>query len=430
MENKKNNVKNIVIIILISLLIILLLYFVYDKVLKKSNENHNEVETNENSETEEKKDIIDNRKYLAFVCESKSGPVKVEYDKANCDNLIGEIKTETENAESLSIYLFYKKPGGIGGATVLFNDNGLKIYNTKDNNVEKINLENSFDGYALVGVDHYSEKIIGIIFSDNNKHTYYNIKLDKKMYSNHFGEGNVFYYVESLADGDYLLGYDFEFVSDGMCSHQLLYNANKEEIVFPRDDSSICDVSYKVFKHNDKYYYIKNIDRSNTIIYNNNKQKITENVKYTVGSNGILYTNKENDNKILQYDIEGNLIKTLEEKDYNVIYMLSNDYALVLSNNKELLLVNLVKNETKKITDWKTENKIENAVSGYRKESLINIKDFEGNYREEGFYVVVSNNNQYTEYFYNPATKDVKTKLIGNSNNGICGLHYEFSYCS
>lgn len=422
-ENKKSNMKNIVIIILVGLLIILSLYFVYDKVLKKSNENHNEVETNKNSDTEEKKDIIDNRKYLAFVCESKSGPVKVEYDKANCDNLIGEIKTETENAKSLSIHLFYKNSGGIDGASVLFNDNGLKVYNTKNDSIEKINLEEFYDNYMLVGMDDYSEKIIGIVFSENNQYSYYNINLNKKMYT---GESTYF---QADAKGDYLLGYDLKFVSEGMCSHQLLYNANKEELVFPRDDNSICDVSYKVFKHNDKYYYIKNIDRSNTIIYNNNKQKITENVKYTVGSNGVLYTNKENDNKILQYDIEGNLIKTLEEKDYNIIYILSNDYALVLYKNKELLLVNLVKNETKKITDWKTGDNIENAVSGYRKESLINIKDFDGNYREEGFYVVISNNNQYTEYFYNPVTKDVKTKLIGNSNNGICGLHYEFSYC-
>ena len=68
------------------------------------------------------------------------------------------------------------------------------------------------------------------------------------------------------------------------------------------------------------------------------------------------------------------------------------------------------------------------AVSTYRK-NLINIKSTEtGEYREDGLYLVIENNNRWTEYYYNPITKVVMERDLGIHYDGPCN-NYEFNIC-
>ena len=156
-ENKK---KNVIIGVLGILLVISLAFTVYDKVLKNDDKS-----LNEGNESNHTLKVYGND--FTSICEKQ--------DLSYCNKVVHMIDVETSDplilkvSDSFSDFVY-----------VLYEDNGLKLYDAKKKNITRIDSNSKH-------VQIYKTLSNGFIYSDydNDEFYYYDLTNNKKMYDNY-----------------------------------------------------------------------------------------------------------------------------------------------------------------------------------------------------------------------------------------------------
>lgn len=237
----------------------------------------------------------------------------------NSGNLIFSIETETDSGELLDVDVR-------NGINVLYNDNGMKIYNVAKKSVINVNLEDEYEYYKLY-------KNSGIIARRNFRASYYDVSNNKMMFEDE-------YYNLFFADDSYISGLLYKKSNDYTA---YLLNIKTADVVLTDDDAY-----YIMVKENDgKEYYIAEDYYHDVIsIYSGLKE-----VVYTTSLNsgfsfynGYLYTFV--DDSVTKFDNDGKKIKSLELDDIkdivnNCIVYLEDGYLKVIDidSEKELFKV-------------------------------------------------------------------------------------------
>ena len=265
-------------------------------------------------------------KYTLDIYKNKSSELCLKKDEANCNEVALSIKTETNNAKLITIDLTNK--------FILYDDNGLKVYIVDLNKYQKINLENSYQGYNIYPND-YKDKIIGIVYQTSSQSVgYYNVISDKKMYENKYSS---------------ITQIDEKYLSSNDSTSGYLLSNDDEKILLSTKNLS----SYSVKKNNEKYFFFEELNAMNTPtvgIYSNDlsiiKQvDINSELQYVVVDS---YLYLVDSNKVIKYDMDGNLI---EEKEYGEIKDIFDKYVVFIKNNK-IMYSNVQNNEENEITEW------------------------------------------------------------------------------
>ncbi len=405
-SNKSNNKFFLVLMVLI--IIGLVGYIVYAKLIEKGPD-----KPKDNNIQEQQ-----NGNYVFYVCNDNTYTVNLHKDTSKCNEMFGTIKTETENAKVLAAHRYYKEHGKVNRMVVLVDDNGLKIYDT-ENNVKKINIENVYSEYYIIPMDDgISNGVLGVEYLNNGNRMFYNVKTNKNISV----DASLNY---GTADGDFIIAQNPKITDEErgnlMGQSEVLISADSGKIILESEIINDGNLFFDAYKFSNKYFYIRYTDV--LTVYSNDYKKIVSGGLSTITSDGYLY-HYEKDSNLLKYNIDGKLVSTIT--DYKKIKMLSNDFVVFTNEKNELMLHNLVTNESKKITDIKNNDVIYDELSFYR-ENIINITH-NNVYREDGLYVVIVNNNNWTEYYYNPQTKNIETRNLGKAES-MCSLEYEFSYC-
>lgn len=303
-----------------------------------------------------------------------------------CNELSFSIETYTSNSKYIAI--------DNNDSFILYDDNGLYLYNIKKKESNKINLDNNYLNYELY-LNNKKDSVVGIIYSkDDYKEGYYNIQKNIKLY-----EG-VYDNIEFL-DENYIEAYN----GDLNQSYLLGTNNNKEELTFKQDEN-ICNFNYQLYNYNGKYYFLE-IDECDIPlikkIYDNNKNILFEGVKEKhkisfVG--GFLYL--ISDNHIQKYDTSGNILAS--NKDFTNVLSLINNYVVNVKDNT-LNLFNFDTKEEIKIGEWNDNYIFNYYESNYlTREYLDSIGELE---KEEGFYITIDfkeidlEGNTGINYYYN-----------------------------
>ena len=152
------------------------------------------------------------------------------------------IKTTSKDAKII-------KMSWKSGNYVLYNDNGLKLYDVETNKSTSINLENNYKEYEIV--DTFDGKVYGISYiTNNNKIGYYNVVSNKKMY-----DGKYTYSDEdsgfSIISDDYMY-----LISDGKT--YLLKSTEEKEVLSLVNDDEFYDYTFNILG-NDKPVFVQKL---------------------------------------------------------------------------------------------------------------------------------------------------------------------------
>ena len=412
MENKEiiKKKSKFGIVILIIFLIILLFgggYFIYKQIYIEDSSN-NESNNNNNNNSNNSSDVIDtsNYKYIMKVYKTDTNDFCFEYDENYCKDLVFTIKMETDNYKVLSKNKKY----------ILYDDNGLKLYNSNNNKIIKVNLENTYDTYSI---SYYDNEATGIVYRNNNENAgYYDLITKTKKFENKYQDLYIL-------DENYLSGVDFG--EENLTAYLLNIKTEKEELVYT--NNSVLSVYFSINKYNDKYFYNVDICRGDCtlqIIYDNNKKEIYRAPKAydTNYYSDFGYSFHEDklylsENKIVKkYDIEGNLISTSRQyEDFK--QLITNNIIYVKNNN--LVVENLDTKDIKEIVKWDNTYIYDEYTSGYYSRNALD--DMNESDKEEGIYLVIyyqdkdKNGNYGMEYCYT-STEEIKTYPIKEAMGG------------
>ena len=289
--SKKGKNNNVVLIISIIIILLILIggYFLLPKILKQNSSIQQE-EKQEQTPKEEQ-EIINYNGELILYKNSNDYLSQYQSDAFN-EKFI--LQTETENSIYLASMVGY----------LLYNDNGLKIYNIKTKERKSISFDSNYDYYRLVGLTDDNPRIIGIEYGnyeslENNKvkeSGFYNIELNKKMYENKYQN------FTALND-DLIIAEEIGLISE--------YNPPSNYLLKIQTEKEYDnDAYYYGVKESDnnEYFIIKYLGYlySNVNIYNKNYELIEKNIEcdhYTFDSNNNLYV-KEN-NILKKYNNKG-----------------------------------------------------------------------------------------------------------------------------
>ncbi len=371
-KSKKNKIITLVIIILVIFLIGGLAFIEYN-VLSKDND------TNDYDNQEEKY-TLDVYKDEYGYCERKS-----EY----CNTLAFTVDAESKNAKILLIESNF----------ILYEDNGLKTYDIKNQNIEKINLD-EYGEIKNILISDDETKIVGIIYKEKNSEYigYYNLKLNKKMYENKYTS------ISKTETEEYLNAYNGG--NDKIKSFLLKTDEEKIEIEGREVDSNSCGTFFEVNKVNNKFFYYED-EGCNSFNY----EKIYSNEKKVIASNvneSMVAIYKDNlyvldNNTIKKFDVDGNELKSINFNKDNVKQIINN-YVIYIDNDNYLSLMNIDdNNEKKQFVKWDSNKLVYDDFSTYySKEELDRL----GKNTEEGIYLLT--------YYYNDAKDE----------NGNYGMEY------
>ena len=408
-EEKKEDKKNNILIISIICILILLIggYFVLSKVLVKEDNKPNETEQKEKKEPEEEEEELN---YTLNVYKYSSGAICNEYNADWCKDLAFTIKTKTETAKVIKGE----------DAFVLYEDDGLRVYNNYDGKITKLNLANEYKHYNIHYVDN---NLLGIIYytesEDYCKYVlsgYYNIELEKKMYDNKYS------HIYAIANSKYL--------SAALGNKIYLLNTESETEVISEsytNDNNTCYVmsnGFKVYQNNNKYfYYITDADAFSAYKFYSDAKKVIYDKQ--VGEAKWSFKDKYlyivDDKVVKKYDIDGTLMST--SKAFNDVKGLIENYAVYVEDGN-LSLINIDNDKSVVLDKWSDNNYFDTwQISGYyTREKLDNMNEKD---KPEGVYVVIyykdkdSNGNYGMEYCYTKTgevkTFDVKTQQGGRA---------------
>ena len=165
MIERRNGTKNVIIAILVILVLALGGYCSYITFFKENNIEKKECDVVKNDEKKEETVSIQNKLEI-YGKKSETGAYHVcnhPNDTDNCKNILFTIKTDNPNASIIHTNLDEEY--------VVFYDNGVKLYNTKDDSVS--NLDIDLNG----NIEWLSE---GFIHNGEDEAYYFDLKLNKK----------------------------------------------------------------------------------------------------------------------------------------------------------------------------------------------------------------------------------------------------------
>ena len=329
------------------------------------------------------------------------------YDKSDSCNELGfTINTETNNAEILNF----------NDDFMLYNDNGLKLYNINTKEKIKTNLKDEYEhnNYTIVS---NKDNALGIIYKeiDSDFCGYYNLLKKEKMYENKYNK----IYANDLLNEKRLYGYIQE---DNHIKTLSILNLDNEKEILSCD--SIND--FMTESYNGKSLIIGYLAGYDTTIgcistLDKKLELGTFNTFNYAIYNGILYVN--DNNVIKKFDFDGNLLESKELK--NVEQILRN-YALYEDNNT-LKLYNIDTKEEIKVLDMKDNyyniNFNDDSIYGiaptnYYKDVISPDGFTSSNLTEEGIYIVIgfkekdSKGNSGLIYYFDETNKTFKTYNI------------------
>ena len=324
----------------------------------------------------------------------------------NCSDVAFTIKTETENAKLISLYLL---------DFVLYDDNGLKVYNVKSDKYQKINLENTYKEYKIYPTNS-KENIIGIVYKDSNDNVgYYNVLLNKKMYENKYT------YIEQI-DDNYLNAFDDNKSTKNGKAY--LLNSNEEKIEL---ESDIKDSNgFEAIKINNLYYFF---DVSGTgglgfgvnKIYGNDKNIIydkgIENENVSIVNNDLYL---KDGNKIIKYSNSGDILLTSDE--YSNLKGSVMNYAIYVDNGK-LLMQNIDNKDVIEITTWNNNYKYIEVASQY-----YNKEDLEKYNHEEGIYIVIETGTNKADVYHIDSNLKINKLTVEDYLASGFGGTYTYNY--
>ena len=396
---KKKNLQIIAILLLFLIALSIWGFTFYQQ--KNKNNNNNDINNNDTNND-------NNDNYLiAYLCKDEYLDYEILYfDKNECQNEYLKIKTESPNAS----FLYEKQYEDYTNTEyVLYNDNGLKLYNNY--NKESIDIPINYDDYLLfrLNEDKANHNIVGIILEDKEKYySYYNIKENTILYENN-NYLNIIpinkYYIEGITNSS-IGGLNYNthviqtneekeigFITTGTCGSGVMeINVNGGDYFAY---SSNCDID--IMPYDDITFYTK----ENLEIINKEKKNTNE---YFIDNNGNL--NILEGNVINTYNPQGTLLKSKNFND-EIIAIYKNFY-LGISNNT-LYIKDYQNNIIKGLCPWTNDSEFYWEISGQFENYEISY-DANNNDRKnlqnniKGYYFVISTKTKTYEYYYNPDT--------------------------
>ena len=340
-STKKKNGLVVLVIILIIIILGLVGFIVYNELNSSTNNNNN----NNNSQGDDK-EPIDNKDVDTTDYKYTMNIYKNQYDRLcseaneSCNIIAYTLKTETENAKIVGIeeYDF---------AYILYNDNGLKLYNVKTQKIVKTNLDTNYDSYELFKVDdnylsasYYDfDNKTGCVYLVNVENGNIELK-DKVKY------GGLGYYSHKLNNNSfYILGSQIE-----TSTIKKIYNNDKKLFFENETDEIIGDEKYSFFK-------------DNLYVYNNNVVK--------------------------KYNADGKLIST--SKKYENFKQLIEDKIIYVKDDK-LVVESLSDGSLKEIVSWSDNYNYDIYSSRYySRDDLDKLNEPD---KKEGLYLVIYYQNK------------------------------------
>jgi len=336
-----------------------------------------------------KKEKIDIPIYKLTVYRDTKGKLCLKKEE-DCHDIAFEIETETDNPQMIEFTEDEKY--------ILYQDNALKIYNTKENTSQKLKIYN-YEQYNLA-YDKEKKEVIGIIYkkdkieNNNEKADYktigfYNISLDKKLYESSYNELN-------LINNKYLIGKKIDKkIDDESSTETFLLSTTEETTVLSK--IGFCE-QYKIIKADKGYFIVEQTgcNEFTSTIYNEELQTIADNIEndnWSYDKEGYLYILDKN--QVKKQDSKGDILKT--SKSYSNIQQIIKKYIIYIENDK----LKLTDDEDLDIViaEWKKEYVYNKAKSSYIEEKTNN--------RYPGLYITLNINNEEQIYYFNPTINEI-----------------------
>ena len=265
----------------------------------------------------------------------------------NCSDLAYNIPTKINNANILAV--------DSDNLFILYDDNGLNIYNTKTSEINNITLKNTYSNYRLYTTN-AKEKVSAIIYQNGSYDEYYNVLTNQKLLENkyHWLRYRDENYVEGRID-----------ISEERDARIDLINLSNQNVILSNTMKEKGYInSYNLKRFGSKYYIYSycECDVPGVKFYTDDGKDLFSpyNVvtPYSFSDTGNLFV-AQND-KVLTYDIDGNLLKT--SKKYNNILRLTSKYIISIDNNKFLNIDNV--ESEKNVFNYKLNDKYQNYILG------------------------------------------------------------------
>lgn len=336
-STKKKNGLVALVIILIIIILGLVGFIVYNELNSGTNNNNSQ---GDGKEQVDNKDIdTTDYKYTMNVYKNQYNSLCSEANES-CNIIAYTLKTETENAKIVGIQEY-------DFAYILYNDNGLKLYNAKTQKIVKTNLDTNYDSYELFKVDdnylsasYYDfDNKTGCVYLVNVENGNIELK-DKVKYG-----GNGYYSHKLNNNSFYILGSQIETLTI-----EKIYNNDKKLFFENTTDEIIGDEKYSFFK-------------DNLYVYNNNVVK--------------------------KYNADGKLIST--SKKYENFKQLIEDKIIYVKDDK-LVVESLSDGSLKEIVSWSDNYNYDIYLSRYySRDDLDKLNEPD---KKEGLYLVIYYQNK------------------------------------
>ena len=383
-QDKASHKKTIILSIILILLIVLMVIFT--SYIKK----------------QESQIKIDEKNYKLeiYQTEYNNNQLCINLQLSSCTKIAFEIPTRTENAEILAVaYDNY----------VLYLDEEIYLYNNDTKKTEKINISKNATNYSLEYSDN-DKNLYGIIYEENSKKSYYNIKKSKILYENQYDEIQIVN--ENLIQANNILN-----KSDSFNINAYLLDSNEEKEPYITLNDKYC-INFRQKGSTNKYYI--EVEQGCTAVnsklsyYTKDFRQITDFLNYEsysldLSSNLLVSINE---NTINKYNFKGELIKTYKESG-KIVAIYSDLYTLIQDN---ILYIKDYEGQEYKLMNW-------NANYYYYSNIInnISIESIIGSDRENGYYFIIGYNKSEESsgimYYFNPTTKELKKWKIDRIAN-------------
>lgn len=403
-NGKKNYTITWLIVIICMLLVVVgvLLYLYFKNDNRVSSNDNNEIQDNSTS-SDNVVDIKDNEvKKELLVYKSSNGDLCI-YDFCS-EQKYGEVEAFRIKAKSENAKLIASERTN---SFILYDDNGIKIYDVKNNRSIKTTLENNYDTYEIY-LNEAENNILGIGYQNEDfSFGYYNVSLKKKLYDNKY---KIEYSPMELQKSD-------DYLSFRTNDTAYLVSSKQEKIEL--SDKMDAYVNYNIYK----------IGNSHIIALGNNIEDFIINKLYTYNKelfygnengeekfsfyNGYIYIN---DNGIIKkYNTNGNLIS--QSSKYNDLRIITNNYAIYYDNNT-LYLENIDNAAEKKDiaknvdgyyiwSDYYTRELLDSLDEKNKTEGLYVVIEYSGSKDANGYYGIEYCYTKNKEIVTYPITQEI-----------------------
>ncbi len=383
--------KKIWLVIIIILIIVgaILGYVVYDKVFKGDDDDYSVYDHSSKKESSKKEEEIDNdwetpKGEYSINLYQCGGDYISATQSPNCLDVTFTIKTQAEEAKVLSI--------PYGSSLVLYDDNGLKVYDTKTNKYKDLEIENIYDSYEL-GAD---TSVYGFIYKKDEVKGYYDLQSGKSLYEGQYEDINT-------VNKNVLVAYNYD---DDEYPTTYVLSTNEEKVLNTASDNCYY---YSGLNTSNGSFIIENsgcIMTEKTSIYTEDFQKIKEDIlgyQYAMSDEGYMYIYA--DNKISAYQPNGKVYKSYAiEGEIKDVFK---DIYLVVVDNK-LMVKSYDGKISKELAKWDADDYYHYMISGYYDANQLENEEE----KEAGYYFIVgksASSTEGTEYYYNPETQEVRS---------------------